>query len=98
MRPNSALTRAADRVTNTAGATGEVRPYPAQVYEWRASLKASGFRLSAAGVARLYALWQRTHDDDGGFLESVLDYADHTGEDATNSILRDRAGVRGDLR
>ena len=98
MTRQTALTRAADRVTNTAGATGSVRPYSPQVYAWRAELRASGFKVSAAAVARLYALWQRTHDDDGAFLAHVLSYVDPTGEDATNAVLRQRACAGGDLR
>lgn len=80
--------RDCDRANNAQEATVS----HAQIQEARAAVKAAtGVSMKATMIRRIYDFWQAQARAEAGFVEWLLDYADPTGETATNNVLRQHA-------
>ena len=77
-----------DWATNDEGASDE----RALIQAARAALKAqTGVQMRHVKIKRIYDFWQAQARAEAGFVEWLLDYADPTGEQATNNVLRAEA-------
>ena len=77
-----------DWATNDEGASDE----RALIQAARAALKAqTGVQMRHVKIKRIFDFWQAQARAEAGFVEWLLDYADPTGEHATNNVLRQYA-------
>ena len=79
---HTAEDRATDRYTNTA--SSELDAYRLRV---RAEIREAGNKMSLSGLRRLRSRWESVQTD-LDFAGYVLVYADPTGEQATENVLR----------